>query len=129
VLNIPHTKIQNTAERQTYLQVVNMETGVPQRRGFTSKAIYEPDFKVSSDGKLLGIVSNSNRFLELHIYDFETGKMLYRFQQAFRLFEKNETGMIVADSRSSFVFLPDNETAVMTMGNHLVYWNFIKNEE
>jgi len=129
VLNIPHTKIQNTAERQTYLQVVNMETGVPQRRGFTSKAIYEPDFKVSSDGKLLGIVSNSNRFLELHIYDFETGKMLHRFQQAFRLFEKNETGMIVADSRSSFVFLPDNETAVMTMGNHLVYWNFIKNEE
>ena len=129
VLNIPHQKIQNTtAERQTYINLVDMETGKPKRRGFTSKAIYEPDFKMSHDEKLIGIVSQSGRFLELHLYDFETGKMLYRFQQAYRLFEKNETGMIVADSRTSFVFLPDNETVVMTMGNHLVYWNFNKKD-
>lgn len=129
VLSIPHLKIQNTDERLTYLNVVDVEAGKALRRGFSSKAIYEPDFKISHDGKLIGIVSRSTKFIELHIYDFETGKMLYRFQQAYRLFEKNETGMIVADSRSSFVFLPDNETAVMTMGNHLVYWNFNKNKE
>lgn len=128
VLHIPHLKIQNNAERQTYLNVVDMESGQARRRGFTSKAAYEPDFKMSHNEKLIGIVSRSNQFLELHIYDFETGKMLHRFQQAYRLFEKNETGMVVADSRTSFVFLPDNETVVMTMGNHLVYWNFNKKE-
>ena len=129
VLHIPHTKQQNTAERLTYLNVVDMETTSPRRRGFASKAFYEPDFKMSHDGKLIGIVSKSNRFLELHIYDFKTGKMEYRFTQSFRLFEKNEGEMIAVDSRTSFVFKPDNESILMTMGNHLIEWNFVKEKE
>lgn len=124
-LQIPHTKMQNTTTtRQTYLNLVDMQTLEPLRRGFTSNAIYEPDFKLSHDGRLFGIVSQSNQFLELHIYDFETRKMLYRYQQSYRLFEKNEGGMIAADSRVSFVFLPGNEAVMMTMGNHLIQWNF-----
>lgn len=130
VLHIPHTKMQNTtASRQMYLNVIDMIKGTPKRRGYVSTAAYEPDFKVSHDGKYLGLVSKSSKFLELHIYDFETGKMVERFQQAYRLFEKNETGMIVADSRTSFVFLPDNKSVIMTMGNHLIYWNFKQNAE
>ncbi len=125
-MHIPHSKQQNTAERQTYLNIVDMETGSPRRRGFPSKAYYEPDFKMSHDGKLFGIVSKSNRFLELHIYDFETGNMAYRFTQSFRLFEKNDGEMIAIDSRVSFVFTPDNESVLMTMGNHLIEWNFVK---
>lgn len=105
-----------------------METGSPVRRGFTSKSFYEPDFKLSHDGKLLGIVSNNNRFLELHVYDFETGEMTHRFQQSFRLFEKNDGEMIGVDSRIFFVFLPDNESILMTMGNHLIQWNFTKTQ-
>lgn len=125
-LSIPHLKIQNTGNsRQMYINVIDMNSGKPKRRGFTSVAHYEPDFKLSHDGKLLGIVSRSNRFLELHIYDFETGKMLYRFQQSFRLFEKNDEQVIGMDSRMSFVFLPDNESVMMTMGNHIIQWNFI----
>ncbi|MCB2207469.1 MAG: hypothetical protein KQH67_04165 [Bacteroidetes bacterium] len=127
-LNIPHLKIQNSDKRQSYINVIDVDSGSPKRRGFTSQAYYEPDFKLSDDGKWLGVVSNNNRFLELHIYDFETGKMEYRFQQSYRLFEKNEGEMIAVDSRIFFVFLPDNESILMTMGNHLIRWNFIKNE-
>ena len=124
-LHIPHTKAQSSPSgRQTYVNVIDMNTREPIRRGFVSVANYEPDFKLSHDEKLFGIVSKSNQFLELHIYDFETKKMLYRFQQSYRLFEKNEGGMLVADSRLSFVFLPDNESVLMTMGNHLIKWNF-----
>ena len=124
-LNIPHTKAQNSpAGRQMYVNIIDMNTHQPERRGFVSIANYEPDFKLSHDEKLFGIVSRSNSFLELHIYDFESKKVLYRFQQSFRLFEKNEGGMIVADSRLTFVFLPGNESILMTMGNHLIKWNF-----
>ena len=124
-LHIPHVKMQSSpSARQSYVNMVNMDTHEPKRRGFSSSAFYEPDFKLSHNGKLFGIVSRSNQFLELHIYDFETKKMLYRFQQGFRLFEKNDENIIVGDSRSTFVFLPDNESVLMTMGNHLIKWNF-----
>jgi DNA-binding beta-propeller fold protein YncE len=124
-LNIPHTKAQSSPSgRQTYVNVIDMNTHQPERRGFVSTANYEPDFKLSHDEKLFGIISRSNQFLELHIYDFESKKLLYRFQQSYRLFEKNEGGMIVADSRATFVFLPGDESVLMTMGNHLIKWNF-----
>ncbi|MCF6342236.1 MAG: hypothetical protein L3J31_05460, partial [Bacteroidales bacterium] len=123
--HIPHIKMQsNPSVRQIFVNMVDMETRQPKRRGFVSTASYEPDFKVSHDGKLFGIISRSNRYLELHIYDFETGKMRYRFQQSYRLFEKNEGGMLTVDSRVSFVFLPGDESVLMTMGNHLIKWNF-----
>ena len=119
----------NAGGRQSFINVINMETGQAIRRGFVSRSDYEPDFKLSHDGTLLGIISKSNRFMELHIYDFLSGKMLYRFQQAYRLFEKNDGGMIAADSRSTFVFLPDDKTVLMTMGNHLVLWDFTKDNQ
>lgn len=122
-LQIPHLKAQASANaRQTYIATIDGNSGEPKRGGFTSQALYEPDFKLSKDGKWFGLISKGTKFIELHIYDFETGKMIDRFEQSYRLFEKNEGGMIVADSRSSFVFLPDNKTIVMTMGNHLIYW-------
>lgn len=129
VLNIPHAKQMNAGGRQSFINVINMETGQAIRRGFVSRSDYEPDFKLNHDGTLLGIISKSNRFMELHIYDFLSGKMLYRFQQAYRLFEKNDGGMIAADSRSTFVFLPDDKTVLMTMGNHLVLWDFTKDNQ
>jgi hypothetical protein len=101
-----------------------MKTHQPERRGFVSTATYEPDFKLSSDEKLFGIISRSNNFIEVHIYDFETKKVLYRFQQSYRMFEMIDGDMIIGDSRSAFVFLPGNESVLMTMGNHLIKWNF-----
>jgi len=83
----------------------------------------EPQFKLSHDGRYFGVVSFTNRFPEVQIYDFETGRMLDRFEQAYRLYEKNAGGSILpTDGRTVFDFLLDNETVVMIMGNHLVYW-------
>ncbi|NOX48315.1 MAG: WD40 repeat domain-containing protein [Chlorobi bacterium] len=124
-LNIPHLKAQTgIGQRQTYVNIIDGETGEPQRRGYNSQSFYEPDFKLSPDGKLFGLVSHQSRFLELHVFDAETKKMLYRFTQSFRLFEKSEGEFTMSDSRMSFVFLPDGETIVMTMGNRLVYWKY-----
>lgn len=128
-LNIPHTKMQNKPSvRQMYVNFIDMVTHQPLRRGFTSSTYLEPDFKLSHDGKLFGIISKSNQFLELHIYDLETGKMAYRFQQSYRLLERTEGAVIVADTKSFFVFLPDNQSVMMTMGNHLIKWNFTSNK-
>ena len=126
VLNIPHGKQMNADGRQSFINVIDVENKTPVRRGYISRSDYEPDFRLSHDGKLLGIVSKSNRFLELHIYDFPSGKMLHRFQQSYRLFEKNEGEMFAVDSRISFVFLPDDKSVLMTMGNHLLRWDFEK---
>lgn len=128
-LQIPHVKVQpNTAARQTYINTIDAINWEPQRKGFTSSATYEPDFKLSDDGKLFGLVSSNVKFLELHIYDFETGKMVHRFQQSYRLFEKNDGELVSVDSRTSFVFLPDNKSVLMTMGNRLILWNMESNK-
>jgi uncharacterized protein with WD repeat len=127
-LNIPHVKVQSGNGRQSYISTADAATGKAQRKGFTSLALYEPDFKLSHDGKLFGVVSQNRKFLELHIYDFESGRLDHRYELAYRLFEKNEGEMVAADSRASFVFLPGDKAVLITMGNHLVKWN-IKPEE
>ncbi len=128
-VNIPNEKVQTGLERQTYINTIDAETGTALRKGFTSKAIFEPDFKLSHDGKLMGVISQSRKFLELHIYNFETGSLLKRFELSFRLFEKTEEGIILGDNRTSFVFLPDDKSVFLTMGNHLVLWEMNLNEQ
>ncbi|MDP2722981.1 MAG: hypothetical protein Q8O72_09505 [Bacteroidales bacterium] len=122
-LQIPHIKVQSSKSgRQSYISTINGKTGEPQRKGFTSQASYEPEFKLSPDGKLFGMVSRNGRFTELQLFDFETGRIKDRFEESYRLFEKTEVGMTMGDGRMSFAFLPDNKTLVMTMGNHLIFW-------
>jgi hypothetical protein len=128
-VNIPNVKMQTGMERQTYINTIDAETGTALRKGFTSTAFYEPDFKLSHDGKLMGVISQSRKFLELHIYDFETGSMLKRFELSYRIGEKTQEGIILADSRTSFVFLPDDKSVFITMGNHLVLWEMKLNEQ
>ncbi|MCB0805257.1 MAG: WD40 repeat domain-containing protein [Bacteroidales bacterium] len=127
-LHIPHLKAQTAKQRITYINLVDAETFEPLRKGFTSTAIYEPQFRWSDDQKLFGLVSQGNRFVEIHIYDYENGNMLERFEQAYRLFEKNDDGMVMADARSGFVFLPGNEEVLMTMGNRLLKWKLNLNK-
>ena len=127
--SIPHLKAMSSPTRQTYINTINGITGEPLRKGFTSKATYEPDFKLSHDGKFFGLVSQGSKFMELHIYDFETGKMYKRFELTYRLFEKHEGDFVATDMRTSFVFLPDNQTILMTMGNRLIKWNMESNQQ
>ena len=122
-LQIPHIKANENRKRQTFISTINGVTGEPTRKGFVSQATYEPDFKLSHDGKLFGLVSQGGRYPELHIYDFETGSMLYRFELASRMFEKVDGELVGTDSRATFVFLPDNKKIVITQGNRLVFWD------
>lgn len=123
-VQIPHSKSDASGnKRQTYISTIDGETGIPSRKGFTSQSVYEPDFKLSHNGKLFGLVSLGAKFPEIHIYDFETGKMLHRFELSVRLFEKKDGEWVAnTDGRTSFVFLPDDKTVAFTMGNHLIYW-------
>ena len=123
-LQIPHMAAQSGGKRQSYISTIDGVNGEPSRKGFTSEATYEPDFKLSDDGRLFGIVSNGMRnYVEVFIYDFATGKMLKRFELSCRLFEKSDGEFIRSDIRSSFVFLPDNKSVLLTMGDNFVLWD------
>ena len=43
--------------RKSYVEVVNAKTGEPLRHSFGTLANYEPDFKLSHNGKYFGITS------------------------------------------------------------------------
>ncbi|HOI32440.1 MAG: hypothetical protein PHG67_12850 [Bacteroidales bacterium] len=124
VQHIPHAKAKSaTSFREAYVSIANASTGEALRKGFMSRTNAEPIYKLSRDGRYFGVVSFTNRFPEVQIYDFEQGKMLDRFELAYRLYEKNSGGSILpSDGRTAFDFLRDNETVVMINGNHLIYW-------
>lgn len=124
VQHIPHGRAKSASTfREAYVSMADAKTGEALRKGFMARTNAEPQFKLSHDGRYFGVVSFTNRFPEVQIYDFETGRMLDRFELAYRLYEKNAGGSILpSDGRTAFDFLPDNETVVMIMGNHLVYW-------
>jgi hypothetical protein len=124
IQHIPHSKAKSaTTFREAFVSMADANTGEALRKGFMARTNAEPQFKISHDGRYFGVVSFTNRFPEVQIYDFETGRMLDRFEQAYRLYEKNAGESILPpDGRTAFDFLPDNETVVMIMGNHLVYW-------
>ncbi|MDZ7742971.1 MAG: hypothetical protein U5Q03_14865 [Bacteroidota bacterium] len=127
-MHIPHGKAQNAGGRQSYITYIDMENRKSTRKGFISRSAYEPDFKLSESGKLLGIVSMGNRFLEIHVYDFESANMLKRFELSYRLFEKDDSGVVMGDSRTSFDFLPGGDSVLMTMGNRLILWDMELNK-
>ena len=123
-LQIPHEKEQGNRKRQNFISTMNGITGEPARKGFVSQAVYEPNFEISPDGKLFGLVSQGGGNVEIHIYDFETAKMLYRFKLAVRMFEKVDGELVSGAVRATFVFLPDNKRMVITQGNRLVFWDY-----
>ena len=122
VYSIPHTKLQGPNGKKSYVEVVNAASGEPYRQSFSSLANYEPDFKMSHNGKYFGIISLSKMFPELHIYDFETNALLKRFELSSRLFEKTGEGEFPSDGRSSFIFLPGDEEVLIVFGNRIIKW-------
>lgn len=130
VMDTPHKRTQQVGRRFTFVNLVDMQTGKPLRKSFMSQNQIEPEFRLTNDNKYLGIMSGGNigpgssEAIELHIYDFETGKLAYRFQETYRLYETEGDKRLIYGSSSSFAFLPDNKSVVITMGNQLVEWNF-----
>ena len=125
-LQIPHQKAQTSVStaHQTYVNVINTPNWEPIRHGFVSRSAYQPDFKLSPDGRFFGIVSYGHRYPELHIYEYETLKLLDRFEFTFRIIESDEDGIIAADTRPSFVFLPNDDRIMVAFGNRVFLWKF-----
>ncbi|MCD4735342.1 MAG: hypothetical protein K8R53_04830, partial [Bacteroidales bacterium] len=123
VYHVPHAKMATaTAGRQSFLNLIDANTGEPKRRTFPSFANYEPDFKLSPDQRYFGVTTTA-KFPELHIYDFETGKMLTRFELSYSLFQNMNKGEFPSDGRFAFEFLPDGESVILNYGNQILIWN------
>lgn len=125
IYSIPHDKLQQTG-RKSYVSVANAFTGEALRNSFASMSVYEADFKLSPDGKYLGIVSSGSKFPEVHVYDFKSANMVDRLELSSRLFEKMGEGEFPPDGRTSLIFLQDGETILLTYGNRIMKWTFNK---
>lgn len=127
VYQTPDIRIQVQNRNLSYVNLIDMETMEPMRKGFTSMSLNQPDLKTSSDLRYFAINSKGNRFQEMHLYNYDTASLEKRFELAHRLFEKADGERIIKSSRPAFVFLPDNRSILIGMGNQLIKWNFENN--
>lgn len=127
VYQTPDIRIQAQNRNLSYVNLIDMETMEPLRKGFTSMSLNQPDLKTSSDLRYFAINSKGNRFQEMHLYNYETASLEKRFELAHRLFEKADGERIIKSLRPAFVFLPDNRSILIGMGNQLIKWNFENN--
>jgi len=123
VYQTPDIRIQENNKKLSYINLIDIATMQPLRKGFTSMSINQPDMKNSNDHHYFAINSKGNRFQEMHLYDYQSGSLEKRFELAHRLFEKADGEKIINSSRPAFVFLPDNQSILIAMGNQLIKWN------
>lgn len=123
VYQTPDIRIQANNKKLSYINLIDISTMQPLRKGFTSMSINQPDMKTSNDHHYFAINSKGNRFQEMHLYDYQTASLEKRFELAHRLFEKADGDKIINSSRPAFVFLPDNQSILIAMGNQLIKWN------
>ena len=122
-LSIPHLKATTaTSGRQNFISVLDGVNFQSTRIVFPSNSIYEPDFRLSHDGKYLGIVS-WGKFPELRVHDFETGQALQRFEMSTRVMEGISKLEFPSDGRVFIEFLPDDKSILATFGNQMLQWN------
>jgi hypothetical protein len=124
VYQTPDIRIQVNNRKLSYVNLIDVAALQPLRKGFTSMSLNQPDMKTSSDRHFFAINSKGNRFQEMYLYNYETGELEKRFELAHRLFEKADGERIIKSSRPAFVFLPDNQSILIGMGNQLIKWNF-----
>ena len=120
---IPHIKAVTGKSAFTTINMIDAATKEPMRKGFTSQSTGQPEIKLSNDGTMFAVNSRGNKFQEIHLYDYESGTMIKRFELGYRLFEKSEGEKFIKDSRPSFTFLPGDTSILITFGNRLVLWN------
>ncbi|MHC1774829.1 MAG: WD40 repeat domain-containing protein [Lentimicrobium sp.] len=122
-LNIPHLKATTaTSGRQNFISVLDGVNFQSTRTVFPSNSNYEPDFRLSHNGKYMGIVS-WGKFPELRVHDFETGQVLQRFEMSTRVMEGISKLEFPSDGRVFIEFLPDNKSILATFGNQMLQWN------
>jgi hypothetical protein len=122
VLHTPHTKTASSVSaKQSYVSVVDMESGEVLRTIFLSTSDFEPQFRLHDNGRIFGIETKGRKFREIHLYDFDSGQLLERYELSYRLLESLRAGEAVSDGRNCFEFLPDNSVVIVT-GNRLQIW-------
>ena len=122
VLHTPHTKTASAVgAKQSYVSVVDMESGEVLRTIFLSTSDFEPQFRLHDNGRIFGIETKGRKFREIHLYDFDNGQLLERYELSYRLLESLRAGEAVSDGRNCFEFLPDNSVVIVT-GNRLQIW-------
>jgi len=119
----PDIRVQIKEKQLSYISLIAVAKMEPLRLGFTSMSTAQPELKISSDKKLFAINSKGNRFQEMHLYNFETGELEKRFELGHRLFEKVDGEKMISSSHPAFIFLPDNQSILIAMGNQLIKWN------
>ncbi len=127
VFQTPDIRIQENNHHLSYVNLIDVPSIQPLRKGFTSMSMNQPDMKIGNDHRYFAINSKGNRFQEIHLYNYETASLEKRFELAHRLFEKADGERIINSSRPAFVFLPDNHSILVGMGNQLIKWNFEPN--
>ncbi|KAF0194830.1 MAG: hypothetical protein FD166_3351 [Bacteroidetes bacterium] len=121
-LSIPHLKAATaTAGRQNFISVIDASGFVSTRTVFPSNSNYEPDFRLSHDGRFMGVVS-WGKFPELRVHDFETGQVLQRFEMSSRTMEGINKLEFPTDGRVFIEFMPDDKSMLSTFGNQLLLW-------
>lgn len=119
--SIPHLKMQqSSAGRRGYIYSIDMPSATPSRTAYMTLAPYEPDFHENKDHTLFGVVS-ADKFPEIVLYDYKTGRAQTKFNLYMRLGEVFKTGMYI-DVKASFVFLPNNKVLVVS-GTKTILWN------
>jgi len=123
VSQTPDIRNQVNNNKQTIINLIEVATQEPLRKGFTSMSVNQPELKMSNNHNWFAISSKGTRFQEIHLYDSETGTLQKRFELGNRLFEKVDGIKLSSDSRPSLTFLPDDQSILVAMGNQLVVWN------
>jgi hypothetical protein len=122
VLHTPHTKTASSVgAKQSYVSVVDLESREVLRTIFLSTSDFEPQFRLHPNGRVFGIETKGRKFREIHLYDFDSGQLLERYELSYRLLESLRAGEAVGDGRNCFEFLPDNSVVIVT-GNRLQIW-------
>ncbi len=122
VLHTPHTKqASSVSAKQSYVSVVDVESGEVLRTIFLSTSDYEPQFRLHDNGRIFGIETKGRKFREIHLYDFDSGELLERYELSYRMLESLRAGEFVGDGRNCFEFLPDQSVVIVT-GNRLQIW-------
>jgi hypothetical protein len=129
VYQTPDIRIQVNNKNLSYVNLIDMVKMEPIRRGFTSMSLTQPDLKISDDHKAFAINSKGTRFQEMHLYNYETGEIEKRFELGHRIFEKVDGEKLINGSRPAFIFLPDNQSILIAMGNQLIKWNIEFNND
>lgn len=124
VFQTPDVRIQAANKKQSYINLIDVSTKEALRLGFTSMSVFQPELKISGGNKFFAINSKGTHFQEMHVYNYETGSLEKRFELGSRLFEKVDGEKLLNDSRPAFLFLPDNQSILIAIGNQLIKWNF-----